>query len=392
MRYTLFLFSTLLLTACLKHPEVQQDEANITLFTTIMDNSRLQQIAYIDHAYLELTNTSTTTPHIFDSLEVIFSEGQIHCESFLLAAGTYQIDKFELRDANGDLLYFAPAQDHHFCELIDHACLPIPFEAIEGITTPLQVGVTNNYTPSENGPSDYSQLEIAIYEITSVFLTAFRYHCDLQAIEYFQGAPIIRDHNGAAIPFIRINADPEPYQYLLFPRDSLYQFQVMWHEEERHISITHEQLIALGRQSLSFHFDSLNCENITDSIPDTGTDPEPAPEIGNALTIPEALANEGLNDVDVVGYIVGTTSSGPNLKHDGPYTSATNIALADQPDITDAALIVPVQLPTGDIRDALNLVDNPANEGRRIIIKEADLQSYFSTIGAKNPKGFEWVE
>ena len=59
------------------------------------------------------------------------------------------------------------------------------------------------------------------------------------------------------------------------------------------------------------------------------------------------------------GFIVGTASSGTNYDQEAPFTVATNVGLADDPNETDAAKILPVQLPTGAVRAGINLVDNP---------------------------------
>jgi hypothetical protein len=44
---------------------------------------------------------------------------------------------------------------------------------------------------------------------------------------------------------------------------------------------------------------------------------------------------------------------------------------------------VPVQLPSGTIRSALNLVDNPGNYGKKITVN-ATLSAYFSRVGLRS--------
>jgi hypothetical protein len=51
---------------------------------------------------------------------------------------------------------------------------------------------------------------------------------------------------------------------------------------------------------------------------------------------------------------------------------------------------MPVELPTGSIRDALNLVSNPGNLNKQVLIK-GDLTTYYSAPGLKNPKEFQII-
>ncbi|HHX32226.1 MAG TPA: hypothetical protein GX712_06520, partial [Bacteroidales bacterium] len=41
----------------------------------------------------------------------------------------------------------------------------------------------------------------------------------------------------------------------------------------------------------------------------------------------------------------------------------------------------------GKVRDALNILDNPSNIGRKIKVK-GNLEKYYSAPGLKNPKEF----
>ena len=71
--------------------------------------------------------------------------------------------------------------------------------------------------------------------------------------------------------------------------------------------------------------------------------------------------------------------------------SNSNLLLAAEAGVTDPALCVPVQLPVGDIRTALNLSDNPANLGRELLIN-GDLIAYFGVPGVKNATEYELVK
>ncbi|MGD6843102.1 chitobiase/beta-hexosaminidase C-terminal domain-containing protein [Bacillus infantis] len=110
----------------------------------------------------------------------------------------------------------------------------------------------------------------------------------------------------------------------------------------------------------------------------------------DAISVAEAIAsNSGTATVE--GYIVGTAISGTNYDQEAPFTSATNLGIADSASETNPAKILPVQLPSGTIRTALNLVDHPENLGKKVQITGA-LQAYFSVPGLKSPTSFSIIE
>ncbi|RNF38256.1 endonuclease [Planococcus salinus] len=104
------------------------------------------------------------------------------------------------------------------------------------------------------------------------------------------------------------------------------------------------------------------------------------------ITVAEAIANNS-GDATVHGYIVGTVISGGNYDQEAPFDSATNLALADSPDETDPANILTVQLPSGSVRSALNLADNPQNFKAEVTIT-GSLEAYFTVPGLKSPTSF----
>ena len=104
------------------------------------------------------------------------------------------------------------------------------------------------------------------------------------------------------------------------------------------------------------------------------------------ISVAEAIANNS-GAATVQGFIVGTAVSGTNYDQEAPFTSATNLGLADSLDETDPAKILPVQLPSGSIRSGLNLVDNPQNFKAEVTIT-GSLEAYFSTAGLKSPTAF----
>ncbi|ARU60194.1 hypothetical protein CBW65_03325 [Tumebacillus avium] len=109
------------------------------------------------------------------------------------------------------------------------------------------------------------------------------------------------------------------------------------------------------------------------------------------ITVAQAIANNtGVATVE--GFIVGTTSVGPNYQLSGPFTVPSNLAIADSPNETAKANIMPVQLVSGTaVRNALNLVDHPENLGAKVRIT-GTLSAYFTTPGLKTPTAYTIVD
>ena len=112
-----------------------------------------------------------------------------------------------------------------------------------------------------------------------------------------------------------------------------------------------------------------------------------------------AISNQGQNDVWVEGYIVGVYETIDNLGNNltefvpsftAPYNTPYNMLIADSQTETDIANCMIVQLTSGEIRDVLNLVDNPSNQSKTVKVY-GDLTSYFGDEGIKNTAGY-WFE
>ena len=88
----------------------------------------------------------------------------------------------------------------------------------------------------------------------------------------------------------------------------------------------------------------------------------------------------------VKGYIVGTVKNGSQSYNDATFStqdaSNTNLILADDASCTDASQCIPVQLPAGEVRSALNLMDNPDNYGKLVCLY-GSLEKYFGKPGLK---------
>lgn len=107
-------------------------------------------------------------------------------------------------------------------------------------------------------------------------------------------------------------------------------------------------------------------------------------EPGNALTIAQAKLSVGEEDVWVGGYIVGGDLSSKSINFEGPFSSATCLALGPKSNTNVRDNCLSVQLPAGDVREALNLVDNPQMLGRYVYLKGDIAASYFGLVGLKN--------
>lgn len=104
------------------------------------------------------------------------------------------------------------------------------------------------------------------------------------------------------------------------------------------------------------------------------------------ITVAEAIANNS-GSATVKGYIVGVANSGTSYDQVAPFTGATNVGLADDPNETNPAKILPVQLPAGAVRAGVNLVDNPSNFKAEVEIT-GNLEAYFQVPGLKSASAF----
>ena len=89
----------------------------------------------------------------------------------------------------------------------------------------------------------------------------------------------------------------------------------------------------------------------------------------------------------VEGYIVGWVegqkyTEGCRFSNTGVNVSQTNILIAADPEEKDPARCVPVQLPYGPVRSALNLYYNPTLLGSRVILK-GNIETYYLVAGFK---------
>ncbi len=128
-----------------------------------------------------------------------------------------------------------------------------------------------------------------------------------------------------------------------------------------------------------------------------GEEPEEpeTPTETKAYTVTEALAAyvDGQKIPAIVtGYIVGAVNSAPekDSQFGTDATIATNILISDNPDTNDYTECLIVQLPSGSIRSALNLVDNPGNYKKQVKIT-GSVEKFYRVAGLKGVTAYEFT-
>ena len=119
-----------------------------------------------------------------------------------------------------------------------------------------------------------------------------------------------------------------------------------------------------------------------------GDDPNPtgAGSYSDPYTVTAAIAAGSGNGVYVKGYIVGCVSGqayDSGATFDALPDVVTNILIAASSTESDPSKCMPVQLPSGDIRKGLNLVDNPSNLGKEVLLY-GNIEAYFRVPGVKS--------
>lgn len=106
--------------------------------------------------------------------------------------------------------------------------------------------------------------------------------------------------------------------------------------------------------------------------------------VSDAFTVAQAMASVGEEDVWVNGYVVGGDLTSASASFEPPFSSRTCLLLGPRSSVSDRKSCISVQLPAGEVRDALNLVDNPEIMGRKISVKGDIVASYYGLVGLKN--------
>lgn len=109
----------------------------------------------------------------------------------------------------------------------------------------------------------------------------------------------------------------------------------------------------------------------------------------SALTVPQARASIGTEGVWVSGYIVGGDLTSSSASFSAPFKSRTNILIGPRSATSEKASCLSVQLPAGEFRDALNLVDDSSLLGKKVCIKGDIVEAYYGIPGLKNISDYE---
>lgn len=122
----------------------------------------------------------------------------------------------------------------------------------------------------------------------------------------------------------------------------------------------------------------------------SGTDPDKGTEKEDALSVNQAKSLIGSTDVWVYGYIVGGDLTSSKCSFELPFSSRTNLVLAEKSSCQDKEECLSVQLSTGSVRDALNLVDNPGLLGKKVFLKGDIVESYYGIPGIQAISDFSF--
>lgn len=231
--------------------------------------------------------------------------------------------------------------------------------------------------------------------------------------QYDLSSGLLQNISGYSDLELNINSNGDPIEAIILPENDLSQKDI-WLIFDGEESVAFRYSLGGDRDITSFKKSTLYTYNISLNANDVAkgvegsindwqvgpsvdvvavqTDQTPPSIKGSKsapYTIAEAQLMEGKKGVWINGYIIGSFT-GTGVKSYTPEPASakrTVVALADRSNETDIDAIFPVELPAGKLRDEVNLLDNPYNQGKRINIK-GDIEKYYSAPGLKNPKEF----
>lgn len=114
--------------------------------------------------------------------------------------------------------------------------------------------------------------------------------------------------------------------------------------------------------------------------------------VERAFKVSDVGDNIDLTEVWICGYVVGGDLSQKDVVTNPPFTSKSNLAIADHSTEKDRANMVSVELSATKIKEALNLVDNEDLFGCKIWVKGNIVDSYFGLNGVKSVKEYHIEE
>lgn len=129
------------------------------------------------------------------------------------------------------------------------------------------------------------------------------------------------------------------------------------------------------------------CRNYTSDVltlGQNGSGIQKGQDITNAYTITQARSAVGEKDVWVGAYIVGGDLTSKTISFEPPFSSSSNLAIGSRSSTSTRDKCIAVQLPSGNVRDELNLADHPEMLGRFVYLHGDIVSSYFGLVGLKN--------
>ena len=107
-----------------------------------------------------------------------------------------------------------------------------------------------------------------------------------------------------------------------------------------------------------------------------------------SVSIEEARGMIGQKNVKVFGYIFGGDPSTTTVRIGPPFDSRSTIVIAPSMSERNRNNMMVVELPSGSLRDALNLVNNPEHLGRPVVVTGTIVSAYYGYPGIKNTKSY----
>ncbi len=114
-----------------------------------------------------------------------------------------------------------------------------------------------------------------------------------------------------------------------------------------------------------------------------------AGKITDAYDVAAARLHPGEKEVWVWGYIVGVATNTRKVSFTAPFTKNTNLVLGEKAASTELDYCLSVELPSGKLREALNLVDHPELLGRKVYLKGNLESAYYGIPGLKAPSEYQ---
>ena len=108
-----------------------------------------------------------------------------------------------------------------------------------------------------------------------------------------------------------------------------------------------------------------------------------------ALTIEQAKEKLGQKNITVFGYILGGDVKESSFRTGPPFSVSSNLLLAPSMSERYRNNCFAIELPSGAVRDALNLVVHPHLIGSAITVTGTIVEQYFGYIGMKSTKACE---